>query len=239
MNVVSSSKEVATRLAELLPGALAAAGMAVSMTRVVRVRMPSAAHRRAFLAGVGELSPDALIHSEEDQTVAILCDPLPDCVATLGGLAEELGLREIGIGSVTRVEETARGHIEAIHAQTAAKLSGATVSEHTQRNRHLQDLLLHVDHARLRAFSDGVLAPMDAHDQAHPKQELRPTLRAFFEALGSIEATAGALLVHRHTIRSRLRRISELCGYDVTVAGDYLELWLAVELRDALERGRP
>lgn len=56
------------------------------------------------------------------------------------------------------------------------------------------------------------------------------TLEAYLEQRGNIGRAAGALFVHRNTLRQRLRRIHELIGLDPTDPSVWFELMLAVRL---------
>jgi DNA-binding PucR family transcriptional regulator len=58
------------------------------------------------------------------------------------------------------------------------------------------------------------------------------TLAAFLEQTSSLEATARALFVHPNTVRYRLRRVTEVCGYAPA------DPRLALALRMALALGR-
>lgn len=54
------------------------------------------------------------------------------------------------------------------------------------------------------------------------------TISAFLDAGGALEATARALYVHANTVRYRLRRIADLCGYAPTDPRGALALRLAL-----------
>ena len=60
--------------------------------------------------------------------------------------------------------------------------------------------------------------------------DLVETLSAYFDASGSIEATARELFVHANTVRYRLRRVQEITGYSPTDARDAYALRLALSL---------
>ncbi|WP_217132924.1 PucR family transcriptional regulator [Leucobacter chinensis] len=81
-----------------------------------------------------------------------------------------------------------------------------------------------------RLFAESVLAPLDRAD-AHKRSDLFKTVRAYVSTLGNHELTAEALGVHRHTVRSRLAKIAEVTGRDLSHPEDFLELWMAVEFR--------
>lgn len=78
----------------------------------------------------------------------------------------------------------------------------------------------------LGALTD-VLRPLDGHD-------LLPTLIVFLESNGHLENAAAALGVHRHTMRNRLGRITELLGCGLDSADTRAQLLLAVRVRDML-----
>ncbi len=58
--------------------------------------------------------------------------------------------------------------------------------------------------------------------------ELAPTLEAYLDGGGALEACARALFVHPNTVRYRLRRVREVTGRDPTAARDALVLRVAV-----------
>ncbi len=70
-------------------------------------------------------------------------------------------------------------------------------------------------------------APLRHHDRDHGT-ELSASLRAFLEANGNWETASAALGVHRHTLRTRIRRVEEVLGYDVGSARVRAELLLAM-----------
>jgi hypothetical protein len=59
---------------------------------------------------------------------------------------------------------------------------------------------------------------------------LLETVDAYLGSAGSIEATGRSLFVHANTVRYRLRRISEVCGYDLTVGRDRHVVQVALTL---------
>ncbi|MHC9293276.1 PucR family transcriptional regulator [Mycobacterium sp. LTG2003] len=68
--------------------------------------------------------------------------------------------------------------------------------------------------------------------------ELVDTLEAFLRRNGQVEAAALDLGVHRHTLRNRLRRISEVLGDDLESADSRAQLWLALKARRLLASRR-
>jgi purine catabolism regulator len=75
-------------------------------------------------------------------------------------------------------------------------------------------------------------APLDP--LAEQGEDLVDTLVAFLSHNGQIEAAATGLGVHRHTMRNRLVRISELLADDLQSVDTRTQLWLAVHARKLL-----
>ncbi len=65
------------------------------------------------------------------------------------------------------------------------------------------------------------------YDTEHGTQ-LLPTLEAFLRAGSQIASASEHLAVHRHTVRSRIRKIQALCGVDLTDPVVRAELLLLV-----------
>lgn len=58
---------------------------------------------------------------------------------------------------------------------------------------------------------------------------LLDTLRTWLTLHGSWDRTAGALHVHRNTVRHRLARVAELLDVDLQDPGARMELWFALQ----------
>ena len=63
---------------------------------------------------------------------------------------------------------------------------------------------------------------------------LLDTLVAFLTHNGQMEAAATGLGIHRHTMRNRMQRISELLADDLQSADTRTQLWLAIRARELL-----
>ncbi len=79
----------------------------------------------------------------------------------------------------------------------------------------------------LREFEDSAIGSVIVYDKEHGT-ELAKTLKAYIDCNGSISEVAELLYVHKHTVRYRLRRVTELTGLDVTKFEDAAQLYLAV-----------
>jgi purine catabolism regulator len=78
-----------------------------------------------------------------------------------------------------------------------------------------------------RALARAELAPLFDHDAAHGTS-LVETLRAWLDADCSHEASARALGVHRHTVRTRLALIERVLGRELASFATRAELWAAL-----------
>ena len=78
------------------------------------------------------------------------------------------------------------------------------------------------------------LDPLDTADRTVrvPGDGLLATLAAYLRHNGHIESAAADLGVHRHTLRNRIGKISELTDSDLGTADSRAELWLALKARD-------
>ena len=74
---------------------------------------------------------------------------------------------------------------------------------------------------------------MIGYDGKHGIQLLE-TLTAYMECNGNISEVAELLHVHKHTVRYRLRRITELTGLDVAKFEDAAQLYLALRATELL-----
>ncbi|WP_262403466.1 helix-turn-helix domain-containing protein [Actinomadura sp. CNU-125] len=77
-----------------------------------------------------------------------------------------------------------------------------------------------LDPGPARAFADALLAPLRA-------EGLDESVRAYVQANGQGETAARALGVHRHTLRTRMRKAAELLGRDPDDPAVRAELWVA------------
>lgn len=91
----------------------------------------------------------------------------------------------------------------------------------------LTSLLLTARDVPILDLATEALGPIQKFD-AQNKGELLTTLREYFKLDGSVGAVAESLGLHRNTVRYRMQQITDLSGYDPTVTGDRVQLWLAL-----------
>jgi purine catabolism regulator len=136
----------------------------------------------------------------------------------------------VGLGTEVTFDDVELSCQQAQRAITIAKARRGGLVVLPAYNSYVALALLG-ERAEQWVFSDTVLEALDTHDGTNPRQPLLPALQAFFDTIGSIERAASALGVHRHTMRARIAKISELTSRDLGDPQEYLELWLAIEFR--------
>ena len=135
--------------------------------------------------------------------------------------------RPVGVGSLRRAFHEARCALE---ATSLANGEAPDVASHDDLGAFTLLLALQDDDA-LRAYSDGLLEPIERTEGEYGGELLR-SLEAFIENNGNWERAARRLFCHRHTLRYRIRKIEELTGRDLGRATDRIELWLALRARE-------
>jgi hypothetical protein len=85
----------------------------------------------------------------------------------------------------------------------------------------------------LQLLYDETVAPLVRHDE-QSRTELLATLRAYLANNCNMNATAAAVLAHRHTIAYRLERIKELSGLDPNDSEDRERLGLGLKARELI-----
>ncbi|TIC83588.1 PucR family transcriptional regulator [Nocardioides sp. GY 10113] len=147
-------------------------------------------------------------------------------VDQLTAALQELATGRVGISRpFARLEEARDGRREAQVASAGAS-PGATAVVRFGDDPLAVLLASSPDHAR--AMVDAVLAPVLALPPDDRAVYL-DTARAWLEAAGSTAAAADALVVHRNTVRYRIRRLEEMTGRDLTRPVDGAALYVALE----------
>ncbi len=178
--------------------------------------------------------------SPRDDTVLVVFQP--DRAGFLAALRAEVAARAgapvlAGAGALRPFQDLAPGVREASYALQVCRTEGRPHAEFADLGTY-QLLLSLQDPDALRTFADSVLAPLDRYDRAHGG-DLLPSLRAFLERNARWESAAKELLVHRHTLRYRMRKVEELSGRNLSSARDRMEFFLALRARDMLASGEP
>ncbi|WP_405084168.1 PucR family transcriptional regulator [Microbispora sp. NBC_01389] len=88
-----------------------------------------------------------------------------------------------------------------------------------------QGLLSLLDPDAAASFAAAILAPLREYGS---RADLVASLRAYLASNGHWDAAAQRLGVHRHTLRYRMKRVSELLGRDLDDPAVRAELWIAL-----------
>jgi purine catabolism regulator len=201
---------------------------------------PHAAEGDAELA-MGELGAPALVATTGASGRPLLCavvsadgdDPteiarkLRQSLAAAHGPIRAAASRSSAVGSLRRAFHEARCALEATSLQNG---EAPDVASHEDLGAFTLLLALQDDDA-LRAYSDGLLEPIERTEGEYGGELLR-SLEAFIENNGNWERAARRLYCHRHTLRYRIRKVEELTGRDLGRATDRIELWLALRARE-------
>jgi PucR family transcriptional regulator, purine catabolism regulatory protein len=137
-----------------------------------------------------------------------------------------------GAGSLVPLDSLEQTVRESRYALQVCRTEGRLHAEFEDLGTY-QLLLSLQDPDALRTFADSVLAPVDRYDRTQ-NGELLSSLKAFLERNARWEAAAADLLVHRHTLRYRMRKVEELTGRRLSSARDRMEFFLAIRARDLL-----
>ncbi|MCW4354265.1 PucR family transcriptional regulator ligand-binding domain-containing protein [Hoyosella sp. YIM 151337] len=132
-----------------------------------------------------------------------------------------------GAGLLVPISETATSVRQAVAAARTGRFQpGRFVDCATSSTFSL--LLGSRSRDELEALAATALGALHTHDRKH-RSSLVDTLAAYLESNGHIEVAASVLGVHRHTMRNRLHKITELIGRDPDSAYVRADLWLALQ----------
>ena len=218
--LLADDPSLARRIARELWGPLPPAPIEVAVT-------DASASRVDAIAELLELRVDerrgTLFFGRGDDGVVIVT-PAGERAA-VDEIAERFGLR-IGVSEPTGYDEFAAALAQARVARDRGS-EGVTAFAAVARSGVLSALS---DEARALAHAE--LAPLREHDAAEGTH-LVATLRAWLDNDCSHEASARALGVHRHTVRTRLALIERVLGTDLTSFATRAELWAALRALDS------
>ncbi|GAA1782726.1 PucR family transcriptional regulator [Agromyces lapidis] len=143
-------------------------------------------------------------------------------------LAEEIATEfelPVGVSDPVGGGAVAQAHEQALRALDRARESGAGVVNFDEISR--QGVLAFLARTDARAVALATLAPLTEHDAANGTS-LVVTTRTWLERGGQFDATAQALGVHRHTVRSRIALAERLLGRDLSGFHARADLWAAL-----------
>jgi purine catabolism regulator len=217
--ILAGDTELASRVAAEMWGPLPAAPLRVAVTDA-----PAAHVDR--LTDLLELRVEErggrLFFGRDEDTVVLV---LEDADAGLANeLANEFGL-PVGVSDAMAADGAAMAHEQALRALERARETGSGVVAFDEISR--QGVLAFLARTDARAVAFATLAPLTEHDAAHGTA-LVTTTRTWLEHGGQFDATAQALGVHRHTVRSRVALAERLLGRDLSGFHARADLWAAL-----------
>ncbi|QFG21167.1 PucR family transcriptional regulator [Actinomadura sp. WMMB 499] len=189
---------------------------------------------RVLACAPGKGGTGAVLDALESDPAGERCLPLPAgrrvAIIVPDGLAETVvsllaGVGPVGVSAPAGAEGVppAPGALapalrRAEEALSAAVRADLPVLHHADLPG--QGVLGVLDPEAARAFADALLAPLRA-------ERLDGSVRAYVQANGQGETAARALGVHRHTLRTRMRKAAEILGRDPDDPAVRAELWVA------------
>ena len=163
-------------------------------------------------------------------------------IVVLGHIAEQKGETKSFSTIVSELEPQFGGG-PIVVGPTIRDVSTATISAKAAlsafsviRNSNKSQRVIHADDLLAeRALAGDVLAKQSLIEKvytplASTSAELLETLTAYLDSGRSLEATAKILFVHPNTVRYRLKRISDVIGWDATGAHEAFVLQVAMVL---------
>ncbi|MDY0908886.1 PucR family transcriptional regulator [Microbacterium sp. CFBP9034] len=218
--LLTDDPALARRIARELWGPLPPAPVTVAVTDAAASRIDAIAELLELRA---EERRGSLFFGRGDDGLVIVT-PAGD-LAPVDELAERFGVR-VGMSDPTGYD----GFAAAVGQARVARDRGAgpvTAFADVARTGVLSALS---DEALSLARAE--LAPLTAHDAAEGTH-LVETLQAWLDNDCSHEASARALGVHRHTVRTRLALAERILGRELSSFATRAELWAALRVLDA------
>ncbi|MGI8815295.1 MAG: PucR family transcriptional regulator [Pseudonocardia sp.] len=184
---------------------------------------PPSEQLTAIRATAGRLGRALLVGVQGPRLIAVVSGALNETADPAAQLAAAFGPGPVVVGPTAT--ELAVAHVSARDA--LAGLHAAPGWPEAPRPVSAVELipervLAGDPHARAQLVTQVV------HPLAVVGGELPRTLASYLEGGGALEACARALFVHPNTVRYRLRRVSEVTGYNPTLPRDALALRLAL-----------
>jgi sugar diacid utilization regulator len=195
----------------------------------------------AFLHGVRRAARDQSVGSlliRRATQVVVLADHDADWEQFRTAILDEVhgGRCRLGVGNRY---PTIAGIPRSLHeAEVALRVQDATVRDGQATCYEalgVYQLLAEVrDPAATEAFGRAWLQPLLDYDEER-NADLVLTLSRYLEHGGNYDASAGALFIHRSTLKYRLHRIREITGYDLGEPDTRFNLQLACRAWQTLE----
>jgi sugar diacid utilization regulator len=189
---------------------------------------------RHVVATIAEDAPGALAQHLDGRVYALLPaggDAPEQVLARARGLAERL--RRHGVVGVSSFYsdpgELGRSIQEAELVLDVVRRSGAPIEQDIGTGTYRLLFRVLASHPEeVRSFYEDTVAPVVRYDDQY-RTDLVGTLEAYLEHNCNMNATAGAIYAHRHTVAYRLERVRELTGLDPVLSEDRERLGLGLK----------
>ena len=217
--ILAGDTELAERVAGEMWGPLPAAPFRVAVADVPALHVDRLTELLELRV---EERRGRLFFGRDDGTVVILLEEAD------AALADEVAAEfevPVGISDAVAADAVALAHEQALRALERARETGSGVVAFDEISR--QGVLAFLARTDARAVALATLAPLAEHDAANGTA-LVATTRAWLEHGGQFDATAQALGVHRHTVRSRVALAERLLGRDLSGFHARADLWAAL-----------
>lgn len=186
-----------------------------------------------LLAGSESAAAAGLTWQAEGPAIVVAFTEDAGVVTALRAMASAGSGTALGIGDALPLDDLLRNHRAARHAAVLGQADGRAVTDFGEFAA-LQMLLRSTAPSALRGFVSQALGPLTRDGPGAREHELHRTLEVFLAANGRWGEAAQTLGVHRHTLRARMGRVSEVTGRDPDAAYARMELWLALLIEDAI-----
>jgi purine catabolism regulator len=142
----------------------------------------------------------------------------------------------LGVSRGVTLDDLQRGVAEAERALAAATVRDLRIARYDELAA--EGLLGLVDERDALEFARSRLAPLRAYQESSGI-DLVETLRAYLTANGQWDRAATELGVHRHTLRYRMRKVTQLLDVSVDTPQARMDLWFALSCVPAHNRTPP
>jgi sugar diacid utilization regulator len=189
---------------------------------------------RHVVATIAEDAPGALAQHLDGRVYALLPgggDPPERVLARARGLAERLRRHGVvGLSSFyAEPGELGRSIQEAELVLDVVRRSGAPIEQDIGTGTYRLLFRVLASHPEeVRSFYEDTVAPVVRYDDQY-RTDLVGTLEAYLDHNCNMNATAGAIYAHRHTVAYRLERVRELTGLDPVLSEDRERLGLGLK----------
>jgi sugar diacid utilization regulator len=189
---------------------------------------------RHVVATIAEDAPGALAQHLDGRVYALLPaggDPPEQVLARARGLAERLRRHGVvGLSSFySDPGELGDSIQKAELVFDVVRRSGAPIEQDIGTGTYRLLFRVLASHPEeVRSFYEDTVAPVVRYDDQY-RTDLVGTLEAYLEHNCNMNATAGAIYAHRHTVAYRLERVRELTGLDPVLSEDRERLGLGLK----------